>query len=327
MIGFGFPLPLLHGPFLYLYVANRTNRFPQRKFYQYAHFLPALLMYIYLIHFFILPADKKIEVMQSGGAEYPIFNAVNQLLIALSGISYVSFSQFLLIRHRKQIREQFSNIEKINLNWLQYVILGICFIWVVVLLGNLLPVKLLALFKANNMDSDVFVFTAVVLFVCFLGFFGLRQTNVFIVQADLASPLTGGVPEVLSELKESEKYAKSGLKDSDAEQLHRQLNDYMKIQKPYLNSDLSLSKLGENFGIHTNYLSQVINDRENKNFYDYINEFRIEEFKRLASNPKNKNYTILTLAFECGFNSKSAFNNCFKKLTHQTPSEYMKLLK
>ncbi len=92
----------------------------------------------------------------------------------------------------------------------------------------------------------------------------------------------------------------------------------MGMKKPYLDSEISLSKLGESFGVHSNYLSQVINDRENKNFYDYINGYRIDEFKRIASDPKKKKLTIMALAFECGFNSKSAFNNCFKKFTGQT---------
>ena len=101
----------------------------------------------------------------------------------------------------------------------------------------------------------------------------------------------------------------------------------MQLEKPYLNSELSLSKLGESFGVHSNYLSQVINERENKNFYDYINGYRIDEFKRMVSDPKKKNLTLLALAFDCGFNSKSVFNNSFKKLTNQTPSEFMKLIK
>ena len=103
--------------------------------------------------------------------------------------------------------------------------------------------------------------------------------------------------------------------------------EYMKVEKPYLDGDLSLPKLVEQFDVHPNYLSQVINEREHKNFYDYVNAYRVEEFKRLISDPQKRNLTILALAFECGFKSKSAFNKCFKKMTGQTPSEYMKLLK
>ena len=78
---------------------------------------------------------------------------------------------------------------------------------------------------------------------------------------------------------------------------------------------------------HPNYLSQVINEVEGINFYDYVNRLRVEEFKRLLSLPENQRFTLLALAYDCGFNSKSAFNRCFKKTTGLSPSEYAKQLK
>lgn len=323
-IGLIIPLPLVHGPFLYLYVSTLTNQSPKNQLFLFVHFLPPLLIYLYLIHFFIMPAPEKIRIMESGGAGYQVFNTINLILIILSGIAYVTISQILLHRHRKNIKKQFSTLEKINLNWLQYVVLGIGFIWVVILFSNFFPSDL---YKSYKVGSDIFIFAAVVLFVCFIGFFGLKQTHVFAGQAIQLPPLQDKLQSADPDKKEFEKYAKSGLKDTDAEQLHKRLNEYMQLEKPYLNSQLSLSNLGESFGVHSNYLSQVINERENKNFYDYVNGYRIDEFKRMVSDPKKKNLTLLALAFECGFNSKSAFNNCFKKLTNQTPSEFVKLIK
>jgi AraC-like DNA-binding protein len=320
-IGIIMPLPLIHGPLLYFYVGTLSNQLPERKIFRLIHFAPPLLMYGYLIHFFILPAGEKIRIMQSGGAGYEAFNRIKLILFILSGICYVAASQLLLYRHRNNIRKEFSAIEKINLAWLQYLILGICFIWVVVIAVDLVPGDY---FKLKNIDSDIFVFTAVVIFVCFLGFFGLKQTHIFTPGIIQLNHFQEEKLSTYPEKKEYEKYAKSGLKDTDAEQLHKQLNEYMRVEKPYLNSEISLSKLGESFGVHSNYLSQVINDRESKNFYDYINGYRIDEFKRIVTDPKKQKLTIMALALECGFNSKSAFNNCFKKLTHQTPSEYMK---
>jgi len=322
-IGLILPLPLVHGPLLYLYVSALTRQFPRKKLYLFAHFAPPFILYIYLIGFFTLPAAEKILAMETGGAGYEVFNMIKEILIILSGIGYVTLSQILLYRHRKNIKNQFSAIEKINLNWLQYIVLGICFIWIVVIFSDLIPEETL---KMNKVNSDILVFTAVVLFVCFLGFFGLKQTSIFSVQAVHLLEFQDMQSSTYTKSHEFEKYAKSGLKNTDAELLHKKLTDYMKVEKPYLNSQLSLSKLGDSFGVHSNYLSQVINERESKNFYDYINGYRIEEFKRLASDPKKKRLSILALAFECGFNSKSAFNNCFKKFTSQTPSEFMKLM-
>ncbi|HZI54714.1 MAG TPA: helix-turn-helix domain-containing protein, partial [Chitinophagaceae bacterium] len=79
--------------------------------------------------------------------------------------------------------------------------------------------------------------------------------------------------------------------------------------------------------IHPNTLSQVINSFENKTFYDYINGLRIEEFKTLVTDPGSRQFTLLSLAFECGFNSKTAFNRNFKKATGQSPSDYLNQVK
>jgi AraC-like DNA-binding protein len=318
-IGLIFPLPLVHGPFLYFYVSTLTNQKPGNIYFQFIHFAPPFLMYLYLIHLYVLPASEKIAIMKSAGAGYQLFSIVNLTLIILSGIIYVAWTQILLLRHRKNIKERFSNIEKINLNWMQYLVWGIGFIWVVVLSAYLIFSGLL---KTTGFNADIFIFTAVVLFVCLLGFFGLKQTNVFVAQTNRLQQ----IPETQS-LVSAEKYAKSGLKVDDAEQLQIKLNEYMRLEKPYLNSDLSLSKLVERFNVHPNYLSQVINEKEEKNFYDYINTYRIEEFKRILTDPRKKNLTILALAFDCGFNSKSAFNKFFKKSTGQTPSDYIKLIK
>ncbi|MEQ1554948.1 MAG: helix-turn-helix domain-containing protein, partial [Ferruginibacter sp.] len=105
--------------------------------------------------------------------------------------------------------------------------------------------------------------------------------------------------------------------------IHLNLSKLMDKEKLFKNPELTLSDLAQKLLVHPNTLSQVINSVEQKNFYDYINLQRIEEFKSLAFLPENKEYTLLSLAFECGFNSKSSFNRNFKKATNLSPSEYL----
>jgi len=102
------------------------------------------------------------------------------------------------------------------------------------------------------------------------------------------------------------------------------LNRLVEKEKIFTESEITLTQLAARLNIHPNYLSQVINEKEETNFYDYINPLRIQEFKRLAALPENKKYTLLSLAFECGFNSKSSFNRYFKKVAGVSPSEYMR---
>jgi AraC-like DNA-binding protein len=98
----------------------------------------------------------------------------------------------------------------------------------------------------------------------------------------------------------------------------------METGKPYLDPDLSLPQLSDNLDIPVHYLSQVINGRYGLNFHDFVNRYRVEEFKEKVGSAEFVNFTLLGIAFECGFNSKSAFNRVFRQFTGVTPSQYKK---
>ena len=118
------------------------------------------------------------------------------------------------------------------------------------------------------------------------------------------------------------KYQKSGLGVEQVEVIYRQLLTYMEEQKPWLDGDLSIQAMAMTLGFSTNYLSQVINEREHCSFRDFINARRVTEAcRRLDENSHDK---LLGLAMDCGFNSKSSFNRAFRKFTGKSPSEYTK---
>ncbi|MEH1007938.1 tetratricopeptide repeat protein [Winogradskyella sp. ECml5-4] len=102
------------------------------------------------------------------------------------------------------------------------------------------------------------------------------------------------------------------------------LENFIKNSEPYLNPNLSLKELAKNIALHPNKLSWLLNAEFNKNFNDYINQFRLSHFKTVALNPKFKHITILGLAYDSGFNSKSVFNTFFKKIEGITPSQWVK---
>jgi AraC-like DNA-binding protein len=88
----------------------------------------------------------------------------------------------------------------------------------------------------------------------------------------------------------------------------------MAEQKPFKNPDLTLNELAGMLEVHPNYMSQVINSKEKKSFYDLINEKRVEEFIKLISQPSNQQYTLLAISFDCGFNSKASFNRNLRSI-------------
>ena len=299
LLGIEHPLPLLHGVFLYLYVSFLTEQLPEKRRVLILHFVPALVMYVYLATFFVLPADQKIQVYRNRGAGYELFTTLKSYAIAFSGIFYVVWSAILLKKHRNNIRDQFSDLEKVNLQWLRILTFGLGGIWFLVIFFR----------------NEILILTGIVVFVFLIGFFGVRQADIFTSQQ---------LP--VDDKEEKKKYPKSGLTEEVSTKLHQTLIQLMTQDALYRKSDLSINDLASKLGVHPNYLSQIINQKEQKNFYDFVNTYRIEEFKRLIAMPRNQNLTLLSVAFDCGFNSKSSFNRYFKKATGQTPSEYFTAL-
>jgi AraC-like DNA-binding protein len=120
------------------------------------------------------------------------------------------------------------------------------------------------------------------------------------------------------------KYEKSGLKNDDAQKHLERLVNYVEYEKPFLNGDLTIQDLSDKLDIPKHHLTQIINEKLKKNFYTFINEYRVKHFKSLLHNSSFQNYTLLALAYESGFNSKSSFNVIFKKITGLTPSQFKK---
>jgi len=149
--------------------------------------------------------------------------------------------------------------------------------------------------------------------------FGFQQPSIFeeVVREH------DSMGEKLPDKSEQKKYARSGLKKKDIVRYIRMLKEYMENEKPYRNRELTIFDLSEQLQIPRHFLSEVINEHLNKNFYTLVNEYRIEEVKDRMGDPAYKHLTILAIAYDAGFNSKSSFNTIFKQKTGQTPSEFM----
>jgi AraC-like DNA-binding protein len=289
LLGLEIPIPLIHGPILYVYVATLTHQ-KSKKLPWFIHFIPAIAAYVLLAGFFSLSIDQKIYVYQNQGIGYEKLSSLIHLPIIPSGIFYVILSLILLKNHRQNIGGQFSYSEKINLNWLIYLTAGMGIIWLSVIFGN---------------DTSTFILVDV--FILIIGYFGIKQVGIF----------TNLAPEA-----EKTKYQKSGLSDETSSIIYQQLTQLMLVDQLYKDPELSLDELAERLGVHSNRLSQVINSVAQRNFYDYINDLRVQEFKRLVALPANNKFTLLAVAFEAGFNSKTSFNRNFKKATGLSPSAY-----
>ncbi len=126
------------------------------------------------------------------------------------------------------------------------------------------------------------------------------------------------------DVKKSPKYKYSTLTSRELSKYGLKLIQYLKTEKPYTNSDLKLQDIADFLGLPSHQLSQVINTELKCNFYALINKYRIDQAKRQFIDPDKQHLNIIEIAYEVGFNSKSAFNTAFKKNAGMTPSQYKK---
>ncbi|MDV3549542.1 AraC family transcriptional regulator [Elizabethkingia anophelis] len=304
LLGLDIPLPLIHGPMLYLYILCLTGQQPNR--YKWLlHFAPAILTYIYLISFFTLTSQEKIHVYEYGNTAYRFFRKIIMVIIILSGILYVTLSIMTVRQYKRRISDLYSNTEKINLNWSYYLITGIALIWVAVIMKN-----------------ETLIFTLVGLFILVTSYFGISHANILGLSAIQSN--NSEEKQVVNENSITVKYQKNFAGEEVIQSIYQKLSFRMEHEKLYKDPELNLNQVAVLLNVHPNILSQTINSVENKNFYDYINQHRIEEFKRIVILPENQKFTILSLAFESGFNSKTSFNRNFKKYMDCSPREFIK---
>lgn len=126
--------------------------------------------------------------------------------------------------------------------------------------------------------------------------------------------------------KKQEKYKGSPLNPHFAEACIGKLKHLMEEEKAYLDANISLQSLAEKLSITSRVLSQILNEKMDRNFSDFINFYRVEEAKRILQDPRSAQKKIIALAFDVGFNTKVAFYNAFKKFTNMTPAQYREKL-
>ncbi len=299
-LGYEVIFPFIHGPMLYIYVLCVTGKAPGKKTWL-LHFVPVLIVFFMLFKLLMLSPWERLAIYQSGGKQYQLISNVIKYMMILSGVLYIALSFFAVRKYTQEISDQYSNTEKINLSWLYYLIAGLALIWVAVIIRN-----------------DILIFFIVVLFIVAAAYFGISRVGI------LNLPVAEGIVNDKETNEETVKYQKNSPGEDVIMAVYEKLVKKMEKEKLYKDPELNLNYTAALLEVHPNILSQAINSIENKNFYDYINRQRIEEFKRIAVLPDNGKYTILSLAFESGFNSKTSFNRNFKKYMNCPPREFLK---
>lgn len=311
--------PLTFGPFLLLYTTILIHEHPVIKRRNVWHFLPFLLFALLQMLFptsFLPPG--------SGPQQPSMLHWLHVGATFLSLLGYTAIVRILLKHHENHVLEYFSDIPiSITLRWLHWLTFTFVTIYGFVLLLDLV-FPLLPL--PPPLPPDLFHALAFTGFIFVFSFFSLKQPRIF-QQAGQESDVSEHVQETETSVQEKPgpKYEKSGLTTERAQEYLQRLEAYVQHEKPYLNANLTLEELAKSLSIPRHYLTQVLNEQLHKNFYTYINEYRVAEVKRHLRDPNKAHVTLLSIAYDSGFNSKSTFNTVFKKFTNITPSQFRKL--
>ncbi len=305
-------LLLLHGPFLYSYVSALVDPKAQFTKEKWLHFLPFILFNLFIVAASFSPEISeriRLDHVESERGAPLLFNLF-LLLTVISGPFYFTLAIMLFRKLDIDIFNNFSSYEDAKPDWLRKLVYIFGGIWTVLMIVSTVH-HVFHLFSWTFCTHGLSLSLSA--FIILIGYYGLKQKEVFIHYPDRNA-------EYVTEPKT--KYSGMFLKEADVEQYVSKLRNFMAAEKPYLDANISLPELAGRLQIPSHQLSRIINERFGVNFFDFINQYRIEEVKLRIADPAYENLSLLGIAFDSGFNTKSAFNRVFKKMTGFTPSEY-----
>ncbi len=293
----------LFNPAFYLYSRSLTDDKFKLRWGQLLHLVPYIFFELNN-HYYTFSFD--IDVFYKNDNNLWI-----RLLFSLSFISslitYNTLSILFVHKHRINLKNEFSNInQNQKLSWLLFiVILYNVYVFTATLLG------LFGFLYSNFEVSRVFNYSATLVLTFILGFYGIRQDEIY------KRKLKKTDPDQIED-----RYKKSKLTTDKKEEIKNLILTYFKEKKPYLNSELSMQFLSEELNIPKHQLTEVLNTIIDKNFFQFVNEYRVEAVKQKLSDTSNNKFSIEAIAYDCGFNSKSSFFSVFKNIAGQTPSQF-----
>ena len=252
---------MLHGPFLYLYISALVNENPRLTQKDLIHFAPFVLFNAFLLISTIFPEFSKgirLDHVETAHKTPFLFNFF-LLLTVLSGPVYFVLSFRLFRKLDASILDNFSKAENIDLDWLKKLVYSFGGVWTILILFT-------SIHHAFHFFSWAFctngLFFSLSFFVILVGYFGLKQKEVFIQYPD---------QKVEYVIEPKKKYAGVLLKEEDSELYLNKINRFMIAEKPYMDANLTLPELATKLAIPSHHLSRVINEKLGLNFFDFIN--------------------------------------------------------
>ena len=300
----------LEGPLLLWYTRSLVYKNYSLTRIDFLYIVPALLYLVYIsVTFFALYHETKYVFLR----DYDVADGdfFRQSLGFVREALRIMFSVMCLIdiRHcRQQIRDRYSNVDEIDLGWLNFLVTAFLLVRIWAVFVSL--ALILSVHFGFNIDFGTMGLAGnytVFLLVSTLIFFSLRRSSIF-----------EGVESRETIDEESNSEAKLEVDPS----LVKRVTEHMEANKPYLAKILTLELLARQLDMPSRTLSTTINRQFKQNFFEFVNHYRVEEAKTQLADINQKDKTMIDIMADCGFNSKATFNTFFKKMVGRTPSQY-----
>jgi AraC-like DNA-binding protein len=296
---------LLINPAFSLYVRSLILKDFRLKWIQLLHLIPYV---VFETVAYILNKPFSLQsFFETGYANW--YSYIFSVVTLFSWIHYNSSSAALIIRHRKKLFNELSNIESNKkITWLYFIVI----FYNMYCLATVVMASVTLFLRLDFLLPLIINYSALLLLVYILGFHGLHQKSISLyTENEVREPRPTRVLNIPAERREV---------------IQDRLTRYFQEEKPFLNPDLNMTMLAHNLKVPRHHLTEILNSDLGNNFFHFVNRYRVDAVKKMLSDPGNR-FSVEAIGYECGFSSKSSFFTVFKTITGQTPLEYKNSLR
>jgi len=314
-LGLGPVFTFTIGPLIFLYIRFICIKNLKLKWVDLLHFAPTLIVFFSRIDLFSMPINFKIEKLIKAfntidNNSFPNAN-ISELfqhfiIWHLQPLIYLLLSIYLIYKYNHAIKDQFSDISKLRLHWMRNLLYGYLFIWFIESALEIVP----------YLTSFINIYNKPVSIV-------LMSIHIYLFNIIALNHKDENIG-ILIDKKLNDVFSKQKLPDDELRLIHKKILKVFGDDKIYKDGRLTLKRVSKNIDISSRYISLAINTIEQKNFFDFVNGYRVNEAKELLKNESYNKYTIAAIGELVGFNSRDAFYRAFKKEYNITPAAYKK---
>ena len=289
----------LFGPLLYMYFRALVFKYHPKNILPFKHYIPSLLLFLFFCWSLTVTTENFVRQSYTDGM------IIAYLIMELAGVFSLSTYAFLGYKIVQKIKnteqEELIHARKLS-RYLQFILIGLCLIILFWSVG-IFRTYILHSYNSFIIYQLVWIFMAIFLFI--VGYFSFTQ------------------PEIVRLPIEKKSFQKDRLTQKEIEKITKKLQLLIDEEQVFIDSNLSLKILAKKLGTSANNLSWLLNSVYGKTFYEFTNKYRVKAFLAKIEEGEHKKQTLLAIAMDSGFNSKSTFNKSFKAIMNETPSRYI----